>query len=361
MKPVSLYCILLIGSLTFPLNLWAASSIPIITSLPTSISNGQSIEISGSQFGAKSPAKPYLWATMNNGSLSPSTLGIITSWGYVNRVSLNSNEGVAQTGCAKTNSWDIYNQLDSDLGIRSVGFNWNDPSQKTYIFIKEKHNFVFTNQNWKTVRIWSRGFGSGNNFYVQAGNRCMYSEGIMTSCQYFPNGFKLVQAENQWNTQEYILQSNSSSNIADGSIKFYSNGLYAFGSSALKLYDGSTLMSYLIPANGVIEAFNAVTNNALINYDDIYVDNTWSRVVIGDQPTYSASTHREIQIPYSWDASGTAIGIVVNQGTFANGTKAYLFVIDSDGNISDGKEFTFVNSSGAPPPINTLNKSNVIP
>jgi hypothetical protein len=80
--------------------------------------------------------------------------------------------------------------------------------------------------------------------------------------------------------------------------------------------------------------------------DDVYLDTTWARVMLADQPTWAASTHREIQIPQSWSSDGSSIGIVVNQGTFASGSTAYLYVIDASGAISNGKQI-ILGSGGA--------------
>ena len=71
-------------------------------------------------------------------------------------------------------------------------------------------------------------------------------------------------------------------------------------------------------------------------WDEIYVDNTRARVVIGNAATLSASTHREIQIPTAWNSNGQSIGITVNLGSFANTTGLYLFVVDSTGRVSPG-------------------------
>lgn len=74
-------------------------------------------------------------------------------------------------------------------------------------------------------------------------------------------------------------------------------------------------------------------------YDDIFIDFTQARVEIGDAPTWSASRHKEIQIPTRW-SDGT-ISIRVNTGTFTAGTRAYLYVVDAAGAVnSDGVAIT---------------------
>ena len=68
--------------------------------------------------------------------------------------------------------------------------------------------------------------------------------------------------------------------------------------------------------------------------DDVYLNNSWARVEIGNNSIYGNCTHREIQIPSSW--TSTSITITLNQGSFTNGDSIYFFVVDSLGNISNG-------------------------
>jgi hypothetical protein len=67
-------------------------------------------------------------------------------------------------------------------------------------------------------------------------------------------------------------------------------------------------------------------------WDELYVDSTLARVEIGDAPTWSGCAHREIQVPQAW--SGDAITIRVNQGAFASGQRAYLYVVDENGVVN---------------------------
>ncbi len=85
--------------------------------------------------------------------------------------------------------------------------------------------------------------------------------------------------------------------------------------------------------------------------DDIYVDNTLARIELGNNGDFSSCTHREMQIPTAWDSQGDSIDIQINAGTFVPGEEAWLFVIDEDGNASDGFPVTMsqsVNSPGVP-------------
>jgi hypothetical protein len=68
-------------------------------------------------------------------------------------------------------------------------------------------------------------------------------------------------------------------------------------------------------------------------WDDIYIDNSWARVEIGDAPVYDNCTHREIQVCSEW--SDNAVRFKANQGSFQPG-QAYVFVIDENNNASAG-------------------------
>lgn len=77
-------------------------------------------------------------------------------------------------------------------------------------------------------------------------------------------------------------------------------------------------------------------------WDDVYIDNSWARVEIGDQQIYDECTHREMQIPTSW--SNNSIEISINQGAFQDGGMVYLFVVDEDGTPSEGYPIKINNS-----------------
>jgi hypothetical protein len=62
-------------------------------------------------------------------------------------------------------------------------------------------------------------------------------------------------------------------------------------------------------------------------FDDVYVDNSLSRVMLANNGTYASATIIEPQPVVEW-ATGE-ITVTVNQGALPNGT-AYLFVFDSD-------------------------------
>ncbi len=83
-------------------------------------------------------------------------------------------------------------------------------------------------------------------------------------------------------------------------------------------------------------------------WDELYVDVTKARIELGNAATWEACTRREIQIPRTW--SDGEIGFQVNQGTFADDSLVYLYVVDENGSANpDGFPVT-VSGGGTPPP-----------
>lgn len=76
-------------------------------------------------------------------------------------------------------------------------------------------------------------------------------------------------------------------------------------------------------------------------WSELYLDTTRARVEIGNASTYAACTHREIQIPNAW--SDSSITTTVNTGSLADGP-AWIFVVDAAGAVSDGYEIAVSNS-----------------
>jgi len=81
-------------------------------------------------------------------------------------------------------------------------------------------------------------------------------------------------------------------------------------------------------------------NNLDVNqfFDDIYIDDSWSRVEIGNNQNYNNCTHREMQIPQAW--TNNSINFKFNKGSFNVGDNLYLFVIDGNGVVSQGYPIT---------------------
>jgi len=88
------------------------------------------------------------------------------------------------------------------------------------------------------------------------------------------------------------------------------------------------------------------TGDGIMYIDDVYIDNTYARVEVGNSAVYATATHRETQIPTVW-ADGS-ISVTLNRGSFPNFSGLYLFVVNGSGVASPG--FAIGGSTPPPPP-----------
>jgi len=112
----------------------------------------------------------------------------------------------------------------------------------------------------------------------------------------------------------------------------------------------------------VFDRYSHETDSPYTYTDDCYISNTQARVMLGNNPTFAGSNHREIQIPYSW--SDNSVTMRCNQGSFSSNDTAYLYVIDAQGNINeDGYPINFsggVSADTTPPASPSGISTNII-
>jgi hypothetical protein len=204
--------------------------------------------------------------------------------------------------------------------------------------------------NLKSLEVMVTGnYTSGNNIVFNHSSSQWISQNISPSSYCYMNQ---SPAENQWATEELITQTGSSTGT-NAFIEWWANGSLIRSSAQgcqVSLRDaGGINMDNIKPAfHGDYNTAGGTLSTAPEWWDDLYVDSTWARVILGNASTLAASTHREIQIPTAWSAG--SITISFNQGTFPSGSTAYLFVIDSSNAASGGTQIT-IGGGGAPPRV----------
>jgi hypothetical protein len=334
------------------------------------------LTISGSGFGIKSPAKPYLWAPMNE-SLSPSPLGVIRSWATIAQLAYQNGCGPApNTGCAAgtpsdgvhANKWTA--AIYSPSHYSSSGADWNSYGQEIYIYRKSKKSFSYYNdhtKNVKNIRIWgtsSSQFLTRPNFSFGIWNGRIGTAGIPQNgtLDYTmpPATLRIAQGPvNQWYSEEFEIKSNSGPRTADGDFRLAINGgpwLCRFPNrqweeNTLTLrtatgYSGDGTMKILYAVHMVVEnggPWVPTAPGSQYFAADVYVDTTWARVMIGNSPVFNRVTDREVEIPFRW--TNDQIQAYANVDSFPAHQHMYLFVIDADGHASAG--YPLVTSPGA--------------
>ncbi len=132
----------------------------------------------------------------------------------------------------------------------------------------------------------------------------------------FAGAWTKIEQEIKWSNQD------------DGYIKLWENGVLRVNyQGATDRYPGTTRTEGI---GGYGRNYGEPNNWRY--FADVYLDYSRARVVLGNAPTLSASTIREVQIPTSWSAGSIAIS--ANLGRFETGQTAYLFVVDANGTAS---------------------------
>ena len=335
-----------------------------ISSISGTLSHGNTIKISGSGFGTKSPAKPMYWMPVEGSSIvadgalsaSASAMGLNSADNWeINFADLPHSRSTKSMRCIPYTA--------SPYTKRACTVKTTDSNGATRIFIFNRRKYAGTwfppegkgGMNYKIFRFWPVTdktpdfIISYNNFQIlPTGSLNFTNEGTtnLTSVG------QVSGPNNQWFTEE-VQAGQSDIDVANGSVRYWVNGK-KYSRTTLPLR--TTALPDLWYRWYIQNHWTALRiqppdfpmdqpppSGEYVYFDDIYIDNTWSRVMIGNASTFDASTHREPLIPTAWSAS--SVTAYFNQGSFANGSSAYLFVVDSNGNASAGKAITIGSSA----------------
>jgi len=141
-------------------------------------------------------------------------------------------------------------------------------------------------------------------------------------------------------------------------------GQKIFGSTDRRLFDGDDTPDGYQFEDDAISRWNRLNvpgwhrggdDNAAAMYDDIYIatgDCSQARIEIGNNVNYENCSKLAIATPTSWQEN--VITTTVRQGTFQDGETTYLFVIDKNGNVSNGYPLQLVLDATDPQINSTL-------
>lgn len=336
----------------------SASAEPIIGSVSGAFSNQSSIAISGSNFGSKSSAAPAKWDDFSNGTDGSN---VANGW----TLSANTTNPKYSTTYLRTN----YRNKDMSVHLGFTGGQYRcqimhsfgtippDPQRIYVTFWSYLYEPGGSTANFKAMRIYGNG---SDETYMPPG--ASFAEGSQIGT--YPNTVMGVYDSNlsetgktvhanysmprsQWNRIEYYVDSGTQGNT-DGKVQLWTNGI-------LRGQINPPTRPFLIDSARFVRVdigqYYDGSGSGMDHYvSDAYIDTTLARVEIGNAATWSGCTHREIQIPSAWDPSGTFITVTVNQGAFANGDTAYLYVVDSNGQVNtQGFQITIGGDAPVPP------------
>ena len=338
--------LLLLASLLYPLNCYSAPSQPTVSGV---VEHNGSVTLSGSGFGIKSPVAPLFWDNVSDnytgivdGGVVP--VGVGEMWAEVIQsaytdVHFSTTNTRGKTTAYYSNRWSTHvNKLGA------LGGNNYPESTKLYVSwwmwldktacqgSANKWTRMTQDATWPTdvqAFIWEP-----NSIIVYGGDP------IDTWITYSPQTCGVI---NEWQRMEQLIDNSLTPKpgvyITLNNVPFNSGNPYHADFALLEDITGIRALG--ADFNGV----DAV-DQANVDWGEIYVDNTLARVEICDNATKANATHCEPQIPQNTWNDGE-IEILVNQGSFADGSTAYLTVSDSDGVWSTGTEITFGTSMGS--------------
>ncbi|WP_318556466.1 hypothetical protein [Geobacter anodireducens] len=331
--------------LLVPLGALAAPSISSVSN-PVFI-HGQSITVSGSGFGVKSPVEPAFldvvsYNGLRNGDKVP--VGGINPWpAYCGGTSVyyKTSNPRGKWISHYSNQWSTEGAKQGALDGAII--NGASTSGKLYVtwwnYVSSDPTVGGTNASNKWVRLLSGSWG-------QAGQGTIIWEPTMFYAYAFTAGYlpgmnwdNWRGAYPRWNRMEMFVDSTKTNspqysawtnNVLVGNHTSSPSQSWRVNQLGCLGFDGSN---------------SPAANQPTVDWGEIYADNTLARVEICNAATKSSSSHCEIQLPQLVWIDGQ-LQIKVNQGSLPDNSTAYLYVIDASGNTSSGKQITFGSGDG---------------
>jgi hypothetical protein len=364
--------IVLIAVFFIPINTFAGPTISPLNNM--NITDGDSVIIHGTGFGSN--PVDIEWLGGASGNIESGAVG----------TAFSKNKWTVDTTCSNTQS-PLYSSNMSHSGSKSImssysggqydsGFVFNHGTTfhsvyfTYWVYLDLGINAFSPYVQWKQWRIRpvaSNDYGDTNgeimtsNWYNSDGSSwqayTMIFGNVNSYTQCYPGGVDNHYQSGYvvpkvWARVEVFAQGSSSPGVADGTL---CSTLSIQGSTTkvVKDYEGdiTTRFSGINEWQKIVfENFfgNSTTNDRTktkMYFDDIYMQfGSRAHIEIGDNITYGNCTHREIQIPVKWNPrikDAEAIKFIVNKGSFNSNQNAFLFVIDANGNPSNGQPITF--------------------
>lgn len=295
---------------------------PAIESTTGSLVYGSTLLISGQGFGSKPIAKPFKWDDFESGVVgqkigSSSNLGLNTSVWNEHGIDPVYSNVVLRPNSTRS----VYHDLASSSAYGYDTTNYTGIYYVTFWhYYTQNMNNCSGFNNFKIFRHYTSDAGDGLVItdQCQSSQRTLFFSNTIDQCK---SSFTRA-TYNSWH--RYELYYSTGTNNRNGFLYFWIDGQLQGSCTNLNISAGLAQMR--------IGHYQDVGLNLDSYTDDVYIDTTQSRVEIGNASTWSACTHREIQIPIEW--SNSSIKINVNKGSIKDGDCAFLYVVDANGNAN---------------------------
>lgn len=329
-----------------------AQAAPSISGVSGTVSNGNSITISGSAFGSTGPTVRLFddFESGTNGALI-STTG--PNVGTFSSVWPNDAPDVEKptysTAAAFSGSKSMRIDFENGVGLtrNAVGILFPSPSSQVYLSFREWQpsgdntpgEGTFDGTNWKQFWFEAHGPASQVSDFVDVilADGSHYTPGNDQSNTGVPECYHSdIAVENTWVRKDWYI---SHSTTTGGAMWQQEIGGGQHINDCNRTGIKTTYSSHLTD-HVQIPGYGRVTPNSVVHHDDLYVATgagARARVEICNNATYSSATNCAISTPTAW--GNTSITATVRAGSFTSGS-AWLFVIDSAGVASAGSAVT---------------------
>jgi hypothetical protein len=343
----------------------SASIESVITGVKGVVATGQALDIYGTGFGTKAQTAPIRYDDFESGTTVGHLIADDLTW-WSRQTGPGQVASIANDNCRpnKTKCGKFVESVDSsNTGIRgdaiyrrNVGFAstgkmylnfWSyvdvlgnsDGSSSSY-----QIKFVSTVRDWVPGQAetlpgysfshWQFGSPPNNGWYNKSYLYNYWATGGSSTSLPFPQdsfktpGWYHISIQTNFGT---IGNSNGSTRIWVS--KPGMSGPYSKAAADKVMYVDSGGYPDCIKFGWYAGSYYPTSSNTFtttLYYDNIYIDNSFARVEIGDSNSYDNCTHREIQIPITWISDH--IQVKFNKGSFPDNQTVYLFVVDENGN-----------------------------
>jgi hypothetical protein len=344
-----------------------ALSTPAITSVNGTVSHGQSITIAGSGFGTKSTAAPAIWDDCSGTTITTLWAGgwpetgtaayrmqyqtpvrdVALPHSHITKYMTGAHgdyEG-GYNGGYNVMVWTILTGVTYPTKLYASYYTQVDPFWPTATNGTDNNYKVFDFSNGDSP--YTMNSSTDNNWYIDFQQSGTYPNtyinwsgppsweanddgGSLDSHYWGTHG--LTNPIGRWIKYEFEVKITDQS---DGYLKAWDNGTLVINYTGHT--DRYTGITKSIGLGGYARAYG---ENTFRYFADLYFDTTAQRVMICNGSSWAARGLCEVQIPSAWLTTSAAI--TVNQGSFGDGSTAYLYVVDADGNAnSNGYQVTF--------------------
>ena len=332
-----------------------ANAAPAISGTSGAFNHHSSVTVSGTGFGSKSPVAPAKW---DNGSSSAYTsLSNLDPVPYREFGTIDANAPWRHAGCCQAYIKNMGNAHGKNIvhytnepvagtsgdqtGCATVGddvFSGAVGGVLYLSFMMYPHSNMDGESSNKFYRL-----GHGSDTWPQSiwstvGTLSIYD----TTYGYGPYvsndtvDWETYADPGEWVRMETVINNSTSPNHP---------AMWGYINGTATDMNGDQPTNNLTDINRVgclgADFGNDPGQQSIYDWGEIYVDTTLARVEICSGATWAAKGTCEIQIPHTtW--GDTSLQITVNQGSFADSSTNYLYVVDAAGDANaNGEEVTF--------------------